>query len=409
MIATPTPPAEDAPVFEAVVTAEALESEGRSFISHLASLSSEQIAINIGWTLAVIAGSIAVLWLLRFGLRWLARLLSPKHDRKSEAAKEARRNVGGWTMIAARFVIGIVAVGTILQLWGFDVRQGALGQVLGMFWRAGFIIMFAVAAVEVFGFVITRALHRGARHATDLRRAAQLRTLAPVLKGVATFLVALIAVMMTLSQFGVDVAPMIAGAGILGLAIGFGAQTLVKDFLTGIFLILEDTVSIGDIVTIGEFGGGVEDMSLRTIKLRDFDGTLHIFPYSEAMVIHNKTKSFSFAVFTLSISYNSDIARALELMHEVGDELDNDAAFAPFMLDKIEVVGVDNLADSAVMLKARIKTQPGKQWAIQREYLKRIKLAFDANGVVIPFPHLKLVPPDSPIPVGEPSPPHAAE
>jgi small conductance mechanosensitive channel len=202
---------------------------------------------------------------------------------------------------------------------------------------------------------------------------------------------------------------LIAGAGILGLAIGFGAQTLVKDFLTGVFLILEDTVSIGDIVTIGNFGGVVEDMSLRTIKLRDFDGTLHIFPYSEAMVIHNKTKSFSFAVFNLSISYTSDIGSALDAMQQVGAELQEDPEFNRFILEPIEVVGVDNLADSAVVLKGRIKTQPAKQWAVQREYLKRIKLAFDANGVEIPFPHLKLVPPDSPIPVGETLPPRAAE
>jgi small-conductance mechanosensitive channel len=364
--------------------------------------------MNVGWTVAIVAGSIALLWLLRFGLRWRARFLSPKDDKKTEAGKEARKQVGGWTMIAARFVIGIIAFGAILNLWGFDVRTGALGQILGMFWRAGFIIMFAVGAIEVFGYVITRGLHHGARHATDLRRAAQLRTLAPVLKGVVTTVVAMIAIMMTLQQFGVEIAPLIAGAGIVGLAIGFGAQTLVKDFLTGIFLILEDTVSIGDVVTIAEFGGVVEDMSLRTIKLRDFDGTLHIFPYSEAMVIHNKTKSFSFAVFNLNIAYSADIAVALKLMHEVGDELEKDEAFATFMSDKIEVVGVDKLADAGVVLKARIKTAPGKQWTVQREYLKRIKLAFDANQVEMPSSALKLVTPDAQRPPWV-EPPRAAE
>ncbi|HYD88638.1 MAG TPA: mechanosensitive ion channel domain-containing protein [Vitreimonas sp.] len=395
-----------APIIEPVITAEALEAEARRFAAKLASMSGPDIAVALAWTAGILLGALALLWLLRFGLRLAARWLSPKHDKATEQGKEARRHVGGWTMIAARFVIGIVAVAMILNIWGFDVRTGALGAILGVFWRAGFIIMFALAAVEVFGFVITRSLHRGARHASDLRRAAQLRTLAPVLKGVATSFVAIIAVMLTLSQFGVDIGPLIAGAGVLGLAIGFGAQTLVKDFLTGIFLILEDTVSIGDIVTIAEFGGVVEDMSLRTIKLRDFDGTLHIFPYSEAMVIHNKTKSFSFAVFDLSIDYNSDIARALDLMRDIGAELQQAPELGPKMIDDIEVVGVDRLADSAVILKARIKTAPGQQWTIQREYLKRIKLAFDANGIAIPFPHLKLVPPDSPIPV---EPPRAAE
>lgn len=407
MTATPAPATpEDEPIFEAVVSAEALETEARGFLQKLSQMSSEDIAINLGWTLAIIVGAIAALWLLRMGIRIVARWLSPKQDKEAESGKQARRNVGSWTMIAARFLATIIAAALILNLWGFDVRAGALGQILAVFWRAGLIIMLTIGAIELVSFAITRGLHRGARHAKDLRRAAQLRTLAPLLQGVTAGVVGIIGLMMTLSQFGVEVGPLIAGAGIVGLAVGFGAQTLVKDFITGIFLILEDTVSIGDIITIGEFGGVVEDMSLRTIKLRDFDGTLHIFPYSEAMVIHNKTKTFSMAVFNLSISYTSDISRALELMHEIGDELRADPDFASFILDKIEVVGVDNLADSAVMLKARIKTLPAKQWSVQREYLKRIKFAFDANGVEIPFPHLKLVAPDAPVPV---SPPRAAE
>jgi small conductance mechanosensitive channel len=135
-------------------------------------------------------------------------------------------------------------------------------------------------------------------------------------------------------------------------------------------------------------------MSLRTIKLRDFDGTLHIFPYSEAQVINNRSKGFSFAVFNLSVAYSADITKALEIMKTTGDEMRQDPAFAPMIVDDIEVVGVDQLADSAVMLKARFKTAPAKQWSVQREYLKRIKAGFDAAGVEIPFPHLKLVPPD---------------
>jgi small conductance mechanosensitive channel len=151
-------------------------------------------------------------------------------------------------------------------------------------------------------------------------------------------------------------------------------------------------------------------MSLRTIKLRDFDGTLHVIPYGEAQTIHNLTKGFSYYVFDLSISYSSDIARALDLMKLTGDEMLGDPQFGPLILEPIEVVGVDQLADSGVKLKARIKTQPIKQWAVGREYLKRIKLAFDANAIEIPFPHLKLVPPDAPIPVGgDAGRPHAAE
>jgi small conductance mechanosensitive channel len=137
-------------------------------------------------------------------------------------------------------------------------------------------------------------------------------------------------------------------------------------------------------------------MSLRTIKLRAFDGTLQVIPYGEAQIIYNLTKGFSYYVFELSVAYSADLAMALELMKRTGDEMQTDPEFGSLILEPIEVVGVDQLADSGVVLKARIKTLPIKQWAVGREYLKRIKFAFDANGIEIPFPHIKLVAPDTP-------------
>ena len=188
---------------------------------------------------------------------------------------------------------------------------------------------------------------------------------------------------------------LLAGAGVVGIAVGFGAQTIVKDLLTGAFLIVEDIIAVGDVVNIGGSGGLVEKMTLRTIRLRDFDGTLHVLPYGEAQVVHNMTKSFSYYVFDLQVSYESDIDRALELMKTTGDELRADPAFADLILEPIEVVGVDGLGDNGVLLKARIKTRPLDQWTVGREYNRRIKLAFDAAGVEIPYPHMKLVVPQA--------------
>ncbi len=199
---------------------------------------------------------------------------------------------------------------------------------------------------------------------------------------------------MGLGKLGVKIGPLLAGAGVVGVALGFGAQTLVKDFLTGIFLIVEDIVSVGDIVRIGDSGGLVEQMTLRTIRLRDFDGTVHVFPYSEAQVLHNLTKSFSYYVFDLQVPYASDLDAALAIMRRVGARLKADPDFADKILEPIEVVGVDSLADSGVVLKARIKTPPLQQWTVGREYNRRIKLAFDEAGVEIPFPHLKIVMPE---------------
>jgi small-conductance mechanosensitive channel len=257
------------------------------------------------------------------------------------------------------------------------------------------VLILSFAAIELSGLLIHRLLGGLARDAVDLRRAAQLNTLRPVLSGVAQTAIIVTGAMMLLSEAGVKIGPLLAGAGVVGVAVGFGAQTLVKDFLTGVFLIVEDIVSVGDIVRIGDCSGLVEEMTVRTIRLRDFDGTLHVFPYGEAQVIHNLTKTFSFYVFDLQISYDSDIDRALEIMRQTGDELMADPAYADLILEPIEVVGVDALGDSGIALKARIKTQPRQQWSVGREYNRRIKLAFDEMGIDIPYPHLRVVLPNA--------------
>src|SRR5262249_53517846 len=152
----------------------------------------------------------------------------------------------------------------------------------------------------------------------DRRRAAQLRTVEPLIKGVAQAFIVFMALGMILSEAGVEVAPLIAGAGVVGIAVGFGAQTLVRDLFTGAFLIIEDIVSRGDIVEINGFSGRVEAMTLRTIRLRDYDGTLHIFPYGEAQIIHNKTNRFSYFAFSIQISYLSDIDAAEDAARRAG-------------------------------------------------------------------------------------------
>lgn len=367
-----------------------------SFISGVFTLDPEQAAIRGGLSLLVVLGAVLLIWGLRVLYKAITEQVAP--EQAANTGKKALP-LGRWALRIARVAIAIAAFLALLRLWGFDytdLRDGPLGAALGAATRIAIILVIAFAALELAQLAITRMFARIAARSRSPRRAAQVRTLAPLLIGVVTTTLVVIAAMMALSEIGVEIGPLIAGAGIIGLAIGFGAQTLVKDFLTGIFLILEDIVSIGDIVDIGEFGGVVEEMSLRTIKLRDFEGVLHVFPYSEAQVIHNRTKGFSYAVFNLSIDYNADIALAIETMRGTGAALRADAGFAGHILEDIEVVGVDALADSAVTLKARVKTAPGKQWLVKREYLQRIKAAFDQAGIEVPFPHMKLLPPDAP-------------
>jgi small conductance mechanosensitive channel len=232
-----------------------------------------------------------------------------------------------------------------------------------------------------------------ASEATDrLSGMAQKRaaTLTGILRTIALTAIWAIVIIQLLQQVGLDVAPILAGAGILGLAVGFGAQNLVRDLISGFFIILEDQIRLGDVAVINGTGGLVETITFRTISLRDFAGVVHIFPNGAINTLSNMSKEWSAFVLDMGVAYKEDTDRVVLVMREVGDELRADPAFGPLMIEPIEVVGVENFADSAVMLRARIKTKPLEQWNIGREYRRRLKKAFDAQGIEIPFPHQTL-------------------
>ena len=370
----------------------------RALLTHFSGLSPLAWMIDIILTVGVAALAVAATRLARRLARLGAQYLPgpPDADKTVRANRLAR--LASWVV---KLAAGGVAILVIADIWGFNLLAWTVtpigAGVLAGATRLGLLLVAAVAAYELAGMAIGRTMSGFADHAGEARRRAQLATLSPLLRGLAQSAIVIVAVLMALSELGVKIGPLLAGAGVVGVALGFGAQTLVKDFLTGIFLIVEDIVSVGDIVRIGDSGGLVEQMTLRTIRLRDFDGTVHVFPYSEAQVLHNLTKTFSYYVFDLQVSYGSDLDAALALMKRVGARLKADPDFADKILDPIEVVGVDNLADSGVVLKARIKTVPLQQWTVGREYNRRIKLAFDEAGVEIPFPHLKIVMPEQQI------------
>jgi small conductance mechanosensitive channel len=177
-----------------------------------------------------------------------------------------------------------------------------------------------------------------------------------------------------------------AGAGVIGVAIGFGSQTLVKDFLTGLFIILENTIAVGDNIKIGEHGGVVESIAIRTVRLRDANGALHIIPFSEITRLINQTKIFSFAVIDIGVAYDSNLRLAMNVMRDVGVKMTRDAAWQDVILDEPEVLGIEQLGDFSITLRCRIKTKAGKQWDVKREYMLRIKERFDIENIEIPFP-----------------------
>jgi len=198
-------------------------------------------------------------------------------------------------------------------------------------------------------------------------------------------------IMVFLRRLGIDIAPLIAGAGVAGLAMGFGAQELVRDVIAGFFILLDNQVRVGDAATINGTSGLVEKIDLRTIVLRDLTGTVHIFQNGKINSLSNMTKEWSAAVFDIGVAYKENIDRVIEVMKETADELRADPAYKERILEPLEVFGVDNFADSAVVMKARIKTLPGAQWTVGREYRRRLKKAFDGAGIEIPFPHRTLV------------------
>ncbi|MGD9650092.1 MAG: mechanosensitive ion channel family protein, partial [Dongiaceae bacterium] len=189
-----------------------------------------------------------------------------------------------------------------------------------------------------------------------------------------------------LQALNIDILPRLAGAGVVGVALGFGAQTLVKDFLVSIGIIFEDIVKIGDVVRIGSYAGLVENITLRYIQLRGLDGVVSTIPFSEVKIIENLTKDFSYYVFDISVAYHSDIEKVLEVITLTGENIYQDKNFQPLILEKLEILGVDRFADSAIIIKARIKTLPIQQWNVGREFNKRLKQAFDQHGIEIPFP-----------------------
>ena len=190
-----------------------------------------------------------------------------------------------------------------------------------------------------------------------------------------------------LKEFDVEIAPIIASAGIVGLAVGFGAQNLVRDVISGFFIILENQIRVGDVAIINGTGGLVEKINFRTTVLRDLGGVVHVFPNGAITTTSNLTNEWSAYVFDIGVAYKENTDRVISVMKEVGRKMMQHERFGKLMLEEPEVFGVDKFADSSVVIKGRIRTKPIRQWDVGREYLRRIKLAFDEHGIEIPFPH----------------------
>ena len=244
-------------------------------------------------------------------------------------------------------------------------------------------------------WIIKVFVHKSKRKIGDpdrvgIERAKRTETLARIVETTLRVVILIAAFLMVLKQVGIEIGPLLAGAGIIGLAVGFGAQSLVKDVIGGFFILLENHMNVGDIVEIAGSAGVVESINLRVTVLRDLEGKVHIVPNGEIGVVTNMTREYSQALVEIGVAYKEDVDEVIRVLEEVAETMRMDEDFSNFILDPLEVLGLDSFGDSSVNIKVRLKTIPAKQWTVAREFRKRVKRTFDEKGIEIPFPHRTL-------------------
>jgi len=278
----------------------------------------------------------------------------------------------------------ILAAMTVLQAWnigafawfGSEVGRRIIGNALAI----GMELFVALALWEIFASAIERYL--SGIDASGTPRRTRIRTLLPLLRTAMLSVLVVLTSLIILSHIGVDITPLLAGAGVVGVAIGFGSQALVKDIITGLFILMEDQIAIGDVVDVGkDHAGVVEAITVRTIRLRDLAGTVHTVPFSEVTTVKNLTRDFAYVVARVTISHDEDIDRVVEILRQAGNELAVDETLGASILDPFDYQGVDALDASSVVLLVRIRTVASKQWAVGRAFNRLVKMAFDKHGI----------------------------
>ncbi len=360
-------------------------------------------------TLVVVAAGKA----LDEGIGWLLdRALSPSPElaKRYPALPARAATYVPVAKTAVSVLIGCAGLVVLLEAWGLDAlgwfAEGTLGgRLLGTLASIGMTLLLALVVWEAANTAIQRRLARLSRD-SHAARSARVRTLLPMLRTVLGGAILVFVVLNALSQLGVNVAPLLAGAGVIGLAVGFGSQTLVRDVITGIFLLLEDAVAVGDVVQLGGMSGVVEHLSIRSIKLRATDGSVHIVPFSAVTTVTNMTRDFSFAVLEVTVGYGEDPDRVADALRDIAKEIRAEPKWGALIRDDIDVWGVEKLADSGLLIRARVKTEPSARWSVGREFNRRIIQRFDERGIQIPRPQPMVMVERAPPKPPEPEPPH---
>jgi small-conductance mechanosensitive channel len=291
--------------------------------------------------------------------------------------------------IALTVAVYFFAALALLQVWGLDAFawfSTTFGRkITGSTVSIVTVVLIALVVWELFGSAVERYLNGLSADGSRVARSARARTLLPLLRTTMLIVLVTIVGLIVLSEIGINIVPLLAGAGVAGIAVGFGSQALVKDVITGLFILLEDTLAIGEIVDVGkDHAGVVEAISIRTIKLRDVSGTVHTVPFSEVSTVRNMTRDYSYFVCDAGVQLRQDPDRVIAVLCQVADEMRKDPGWSESIVERLDVIGVEKFTDSAMVIRTRLKTMPLRQWAVGHEFNRRMKKAFDAQGIEMP-------------------------
>ncbi|MAF85552.1 MAG: mechanosensitive ion channel protein [Dehalococcoidales bacterium] len=348
------------------------------------------------WILIAVVVGFILFYLLR---RWAPHIVEKVVPKQWQEQLKGSQRVVTWVIIGIGGVILALAVtAVIVSRYGVDVTP-ALKTVGGWLLEHGVPILIIILLSFLTHRVVKVAMPRLIERAITIRGrgrrakgelAKRAHTLSGFLTTAIGAVIIIVAIFMLLSEVGIDITPLLAGAGVAGIALGFGAQSLIRDFLSGLFIILEDQYSKGDVVRIAGIAGLVEDVSLRRTVLRDLDGIVHSIPNGEVKTASNYTKEWSRVNLNIPVAYGEDLDRVIEVLNQIGKELAADETFGPMIIKAPQVLRVDKFGDSAIEIKVLGDTKPLKQWDVTGELRKRAKKAFDEEGIEIPWPHVKL-------------------
>ncbi|MBS7810459.1 mechanosensitive ion channel domain-containing protein [Roseococcus pinisoli] len=335
-------------------------------------------------TLAIIIGGKILDEGTRRLLDWLFKVSTDLAGTYPGLEARANRYLPALRSLVSFIITGLVLV-LLLEAWGLHSlswfqpgRWG--GRLVSGAATIGITALVALVAWEAANSAIQRQL-KALPTDGSAARSARVRTLLPMLRTAIAGVLLVVVAITALTEVGINVAPLLAGAGVVGLAIGFGSQTLVRDVITGVFLLLEDAVTVGDSVTVGSLSGTVEQLSIRSIRLRSVDGSIHIVPFSSVSTVTNQTRDFGYAVVDIALDYSVDTDKAVMLLRQVGEAMREDEAWAPQLLAPLEVLGIDKMNELGVFVRARIMTPPARRWAVGRELNRRVKQHCDAAGM----------------------------